>query len=206
MPATPYDAKGLLLAGIEDDDPVIFIEHRWLHQLHGAVPEGLYVTPIGPVRRLREGGDVTIAATSYMVVEALRAAEMLARGGVESDVLAVTTLRPLDPSAVVDSVRRTGRLVVADTSWRFSGFGAELVARVSEEAHDALLAAPRRLGTADAPVPTTPALARFSYPRVPDLVRAVADVVGVNADPLLALLDPAPEHLDVPDSTFTGPF
>ncbi|HEY2543289.1 MAG TPA: transketolase C-terminal domain-containing protein [Gaiellaceae bacterium] len=206
MPVTPYDAKGLMLAAIEDDDPVIFIEHRWLHQLHGVVPEGHYVTPIGPVRRLREGADVTIAATSYMAVEALRAADVLARGGVEADVLAVTTLRPLDASGIIDSVRSTGRLVVADTSWRSSGFGAELVARVSEEAHGALRAAPRRLGTVETPVPTTPALAQFSYPRVPDLVRAVAEVVETDAEPLLALLDPPPHHLDVPDSTFTGPF
>jgi pyruvate dehydrogenase E1 component beta subunit len=206
MPATPYDAKGLMLAGIEDDDPVVFIEHRWLHQLHGAVPEGHYVTPIGPVRRLREGDSVTLAATSYMAVEAMRAAEALARGGIEADVLAVTTLRPLDPSSLFESVRRTGRLVVADTSWRSAGFGAELVARVSEEEHDALLAAPVRLGTADTPVPTTPALARFSYPRVPDIVLAVARVLDLDPAPLLDLLDPAPAHLDVPDNTFTGPF
>lgn len=206
MPVTPYDAKGLLTAGIEDDDPVIFIEHRWLHQLHGAVPEGRYATPIGPVRRLRAGGDVTIAATSFMAVEALRAAGVLARGGVEADVIAVTTLRPFDAGGVVESVRRTGRLVVADTSWRSAGFGAELVARVSEEAHDALLAPPRRLGTVDTPVPTTPALAQLSYPRVSDLVRAVADVLDTDAAPLLASLEPAPEHLDVPDSAFTGPF
>lgn len=206
MPVTPYDAKGLLLAGIEDDDPVIFIEHRWLHQLHGGVPEGHYVTPIGPVRRLREGAHVTIAATSYMAVEALRASSVLSRGGVEADVVAVTTLRPLDASGVIESVRRTGRVVVADTSWRSSGFGAELVARVSEEAHDALHAPPRRLGTVDTPVPTTPALAQYSYPRVPDLVRAVADVVGTDAEPILSLLEPTPERLDVPDSAFTGPF
>lgn len=206
MPATPYDAKGLLLSSIEDDNPVVFIEHRWLHQLHGPVPEGHYLTPLGPVRRLREGGDVTIAATSYMAVEALRAADVLARGGIEADVLAVTTLRPLDTSAIVESVRRTGRLVVADTSWRSVGFGAELVARVAEEAHGSLRAAPRRLGLYDAPVPTTAALARLSYPGVPELVEAVADVVGADAASLAGLLPPAPVHADVPDSTFTGPF
>jgi acetoin:2,6-dichlorophenolindophenol oxidoreductase subunit beta len=206
MPVTPHDAKGLMLAAIEDDDPVVFIEHRWLHHLHGHVPEGHYTTPIGPVRRLREGDDVTIAATSYMAVEAMRAAEVLARGGVQADVLAVTTLRPLDASGIVESVRRTGRLVVADTSWRPAGFGAELVARVAEEAHDALRAAPVRLGTIDTPVPTTPALARLSYPRLPEIVRSVAGVLNVDPAPLLELLDPLPEHLDVPDSAFTGPF
>lgn len=206
MPVTPYDAKGLMLASIEDDDPVIFIEHRWLHQLHGPVPEGHYLTPIGPVRRLREGGDVTIAATSYMAVEAVRAAEVLARGGVRADVLAVTTLRPLDASGLLESVRRTGRLVVADTSWRPAGFGAELVARVAEEAHGALCAAPRRLGIADTPVPTTAALARLSYPRVPELVRAAAEMVGADPASFEVYLEPPPEHLDVPDSAFTGPF
>ncbi|HWE82961.1 MAG TPA: transketolase C-terminal domain-containing protein, partial [Gaiellaceae bacterium] len=206
MPVTPHDAKGLMLASIEDDDPVIFIEHRWLHQLHGPVPEGHYLTPIGPMRRLREGGDVTIAATSYMAVEAVRAAEVLARGGVRADVLAVTTLRPLDASGLLESVRRTGRLVVADTSWRPAGFGAELVAQVAEEAHGALRAAPRRLGTADTPVPTTAALARLSYPRVPELVRAAAEMVGADPASFQGFLEPPPEHLDVPDGAFTGPF
>jgi len=206
MPVTPYDAKGLMLASIEDDDPVVFIEHRWLHQLHGPVPESYYTTPIGPATRLREGDDVTIAATSYMAVEAMRAAEALGRGGIQADVLAVTTLRPLDSSAIVESVRRTGHLVVADTSWRRVGFGAELVAVVAEEAHDALRSAPRRVGTLDTPVPTTAALARFSYPRAPDLVKDVAAVLGADPAPLLELLDADPAHLDVPDSSFTGPF
>jgi acetoin:2,6-dichlorophenolindophenol oxidoreductase subunit beta len=206
MPATPYDAKGLMLASIEDDDPVVFIEHRWLHPLHGNVPEGHYLTELGPVRRLREGRDVTIAATSYMVVEAVRAADALAQAGIGVDVLAVTTLRPLQPRGLLESVRRTGRLIVADTSWRSAGFGSELVALVAEEAHSALVSPPIRLGTADTPVPTTPALSRFSYPRAPDLVRAVATVLGVDPQPLVDLAGPDPERLDVPDSSFTGPF
>jgi acetoin:2,6-dichlorophenolindophenol oxidoreductase subunit beta len=206
MPATPFDAKGLMLASIEDDDPVIFIEHRWLHQLHGDVPEGHYTTEIGPVRRLRAGDDVTIVATSYMAIEAVRAADVLARVGIAADVVAVTTLRPLRPEGILESVRRTGRLVVADTSWRAAGFGAELVAVVVEDADVRLLAPPIRLGTADTPVPTTSALARLSYPRVPDLLRAAAAVLGADPGPLLEMNGPEPERLDVPDAAFSGPF
>ncbi len=206
MPVTPFDAKGLMLASIEDDNPVVFIEHRWLHQLHGDVPEGHYLTEIGPVRQLRSGDDVTIVATSYMAIEAVRAADVLAQAGIRADVVAVTTLRPLRPEGILESVRRTGRLVVADTSWRASGFSAELVAVVVEDTGTHLAAPPIRLGTADAPVPTTPALARLSYPRVPDLVRAVATVLGVDPRPLMDLCGPGPERFDVPDASFTGPF
>jgi pyruvate dehydrogenase E1 component beta subunit len=206
MPVTPHDAKGLMLASIEDDDPVVFIEHRWLHGLHGDVPEGHYTTPLGPVRRLRAGDDVTVVGTSYMAIEALRAARVLEDAGISADVLAVTTLRPLEEDAILESVGRTGRLVVADTSWRTAGFGGEIVSLVTERAFDSLQAPPRRLGTAETPVPTTPALARLSYPLVRDLIGAVADVLDADAAPLLELLPDEPEHLDVPDRSFTGPF
>jgi len=206
MPVTPFDAKGLMLASIEDDDPVVFIEHRWLHPLYGEVPAGHYTTDIGPVRRLRVGEDVTIVATSYMAIEAVRAADTLARAGISADVLAVTTLRPLQPEGILESVRRTGRLVVADTSWRASGFAAEIVAIVAEDGGTRLAAPPIRLGTADTPVPTTAALARLSYPRVRDILGAVATVLGVDPGPLLEVNGPDPEHLDVPDASFTGPF
>jgi pyruvate dehydrogenase E1 component beta subunit len=133
MPATPHDAKGLLIASIEDDNPVIFIEHRWLYGMSGQVPEGHYTVPLGQARVARTGRDLTIAATSYMTLEALRAAERLAEEGIDVEVVDVRTLKPLDETTILGSVKKTGRLIVADTGWKTMGIGAEIVARAAEE-------------------------------------------------------------------------
>lgn len=206
MPVTPRDAKGLLLAAIDDDDPVVYIEHRWLHHLRGDVPEGHYHVPIGSSQTLRPGTDVTIAAISYSAIEAARAADALAAQGVAVEVIAITSLRPFDPAPLIESVRRTGRLVVADTSWTHAGFSAELVSTVAEHALDALVAPPVRLGLADAPVPTTPALARASYPTDADIVRTVGALLHRDFEGLSVELESARVLHDVPDLSFTGPF
>jgi len=206
MPATPYDAKGLLIASIEDDNPVIFIEHRWLHNTFGYVPEEIYRTPLGQARIARPGKDLTIAATSYMVLEALRAAEILAGAGVEAEVIDIRTLRPLDTHLILESVRKTGHLMVADTGWKTCGFSAEVVALVAEEALDALKSRPRRLGLSDCPTPTSPALSRFCYPRASDLAFAAGDLLKIPNEKLKRPGEVSSLPPDVPDPTFTGPF
>lgn len=205
MPATAYDAKGLLISSIEDDNPVIFLEHRWLHNLNGEVPGGVYRVPLGKARIVRAGGDVTIAATSYMVVEALQAADALAQVGIRAEVIDVRSLRPLDRSTLLESVRKTGRLIVADTGWKAAGIGAELITVAAEEAFQALKAAPVRLGLLDVPIPTTPALAGFCYPRAGEIVSAACGMLDIPA----ARQRPTPPATvppDVPDANFTGPF
>ena len=202
MPATPHDAKGLLIASIEDDNPVIFIEHRWLYDLSGSVPEGMYRVPIGKARVIREGSDVTIVSTSYMTMEALRAADWLADHGVSAEVVDVRSLRPWDTTTVLESVSRTGRLVVTDTGWAAVGFSAEVIATVAEQGV-ALKAAPRRVCLADCPTPTSPALAARYYPRAVDLARVVATMLKADLPPMPELTTTA---LDVPDTTFKGPF
>jgi pyruvate dehydrogenase E1 component beta subunit len=131
MPANAQDAKGLLISGIYDNNPVIYLEHRWLHETFGAVPEGIYATPIGKARIARPGSDLTIVATSYAVLEALRCAEVLARSGVQAEVVDLRTVRPWDKDTVLESVLRTGRLMVADTGWITGGFGGEVLAVVA---------------------------------------------------------------------------
>lgn len=205
MPTTPHDAKGLLIASIEDDNPVIFIEHRWLHNIVGPVPEGLYRVPIGQARVVREGRDLTIIGMSYMTLEALRAAELLRADGVEAEVIDLRTLRPLDEALVLDAVRKTGRVVVTDTSWRTAGFAAEVVARIAEEAFADLKVPPRRVALPECPTPTTPALAGPFYPRAGHIVAAARELLGLAVDG--ALTAPAAgARLDVPDPSFTGPF
>ena len=207
LPATASDAKGLLISAIEDNNPVIFFEHRWLHNVTGNVPEGLYRTPIGKAKVLREGTDVTIAAVSYMVLESLRAAEMLAAEGIKAEVIDLRSARPLDEETLLESVRRTGRLAVADIGWKFAGFGSEVVAKVTEELFRELKTAPVRLASLDGPIPSTPALARYYYPRAIQIFASVMQMMGQKVD--LKALDTdfeRPTLLDIPDKSFTGPF
>jgi len=205
MPTTPYDAKGLLISSIEDNNPVIFIEHRWLYNITGHVPEEVYRVPLGHARVAREGDDLTIAATSYMTLEALRAAEMLAEDGIGVEVIDIRTLKPLDEALILESVRKTGRLIVADTGWKTVGFGAEIVARVVEEAFSDLKSAPIRVALPDCPTPTTPALANLYYPRAAHMVVTARQMMGRSADESV-LHATTSVLLDVPDMSFKGPF
>lgn len=204
MPATPHDAKGLLVAAIEDDNPVIFIEHRWLHGVFGPVPAELYREPLGVAKTVRRGRDVTIVSSSYMTIEALRAAETLARLGIEASVVDLRSLKPLDTRHVVQAVAETGRLIAVDGGWRTAGFAAEIIASVMEEL-GTLAAPPRRITFPDLPTPSTPALANRYYPRAADIVQTASDLMGVDAGHAAAELDSA-TPLDVPDAAFTGPF
>ena len=205
MPTSPYDAKGLLVSSIEDNNPVVFMEHRWLYNISDHVPEGLYRVPLGKARVVREGNDVTVAALSYMTLEALRAADMLAAHRIGAEVVDVRTLRPLDISLIVESVHKTGRLIVADTAWKTGGFGAEIVARVAEDAFSHLKCPPSRVGLPDCPTPTTRALANRYYPRAVDIASTAMAMLGLHAQQ--AISDEATSvPLDVPDMTFTGPF
>lgn len=204
MPATPHDAKGLLLAAVEDNNPVICIEHRWLFNIEGPVPEGYYTVPLGEARVVTEGTDVTIAAVSHMTIEAVRAAEALAKQGISAEVVDLRSLRPLDRATVLASVRKTGRLLVADTGWRSFGAAAEIVASVTEQAFTSLKAAPARVTLPDCSSPSTPSLAKHFFPRVIDLVNAARGLVGQA--PIEPVEEPNQPPHDVPDNRFMGPF
>ena len=205
LPATPYDAKGLMVASIEDDDPVIFVEHRWIYHMTGEVPEEKYSVPIGKATVTRDGTDVTIAAVSYMALEALRTADILDEFGVSAEVVDIRTLRPLDSETVVNSVRKTGRLVAADTSWGPYGATAELVAIAAEQALDKLKSPPLRIVLPDYPAPTSRALANSYYPRAVDMARKILVMCGKSAE-AEAVVDDQVTPLDIPDPSFTGPF
>lgn len=211
MPTTAREAKGQLIAAIEDDDPVMMIEHRWVHYATGHVPEGYYTVPLDGPRRVREGGDVTIVATSYMLLEALRAADTLAQAGVQADVIDMAVPRPFRPRMVVDSVRRTGRLLCIDTGFRLFGIGAELVASVAEQALGSLAKPPVRLGLPDHPTPSTRALLTDFYPTALSIIDAAADLADAPveriAGPREALaVELSKLPMDVPHPTFRGPF
>lgn len=205
MPTTPYDAKGLLAAAIEDDNPVIYLEHRWLHEIVGPVPEERYTVPIGKARIVREGRDLTIVSTSYMTLEAIRAAERLSQLGIGAEVIDLRTIRPLDETTVIASVRKTGRLIVADLGWKAMGVAAEIVALAAEHAHGFLKQPAKRITFPDSPSPASPSLAKHFYPRALHIVTAAKEMFGINdgADEA-AKLDPV--LFDVPNPDFRGPF
>jgi pyruvate dehydrogenase E1 component beta subunit len=205
MPTTPLDAKGLLIAAVEDDNPVIFLEHRWLHSVRDQVPEGLYRTNIGEARILRHGKDVTIVAVSYMTLEALRAAESMDKEGIAAEVIDLRSIRPWDVKTVLESVRKTRHLVVADTGWSAFGVSSEIISAVVEQGFGLLESAPERLGLPGCPCPTSPALAEQFYPRSGHICLAAKRTLGLQS--VSDLLDLSPgQHLDVPDSGFKGPF
>ena len=199
MPASPYDVKGLLLASIADDNPVIFIEHRRLYDLTGPVPEEPYTVPLGKGVIRREGKDVTIVATSYMVPEAEQAADALAAEGIEVELIDPRTLKPLDEALILNSVKKTGRLVVADNAPKTAGFGAEIAARVAYAAFASLKAQIVRVAFPDVPTPTTIALEQAFYPGPEDIVAAVKEVVLGESQDTSALTKTSKDE-------FTGPF
>lgn len=205
MPTTAKDAKGLLIASVEDNNPVVFLEHRWLYGIRDDVPPGYYRVPLGKAKLLKEGSDVTIVGISYMTLEALRAAERLSAYGVSAEVIDLRTIRPWDVEAVLRSVQKSGRLVVTDTSWHSFGVAAEIEATVVERLFKHLKAAPRRVASPDCPSPTSPALAAHFFPRADSIVQTVQEMLGMEARDDFKNLPPLHE-LDVPDSSFKGPF
>jgi pyruvate/2-oxoglutarate/acetoin dehydrogenase E1 component len=163
-PTTPYDAKGCLVTAIRDDNPVIFVEHRLVHALRGPVPGGEYAVPFGRARTLVTGGDVTVVGISHMIVECLRAERHLAAVGITAEVIDPVTLSPLDADTIVESVRKTGRLLVVDTAWLACGASAEIVTRVIERLQGEREIRVARLGFEPVTCPPTPALERLFYP------------------------------------------
>ena len=177
-PSTPYDAKALMKAAIREDNPVFFIQHKRLGRLRGEVPEGDYDVPIGKAKVVREGKDLTIVATSYMVQEALAAAARLAEQGIEAEVVDPRTLVPLDMESIVESVKKTHRALVVHEAVRFCGVGAEIAAQITEEAFDYLDGPPLRIGAPFSPVPYSPVLEKAWIPDADQIVEKATSLVG----------------------------
>jgi len=177
MPNTPYDAKGLLIASIEDDNPVIYIGDRWLYNTVGDVPEKLYSEPIGKGVIRRTGKDVTLVATSYMATEATKAAASLEKDGIDVELIDLRSLKPLDENLLLESVKRTGRLVIADGGWKTCGVGAELAALVAEKVFRCLKAPIMRVSLPDTPAPASSSLEKAFYPDSDDIILSIKKVL-----------------------------
>jgi 2-oxoisovalerate dehydrogenase E1 component len=211
MPSTAADAKGLLLGAMDDENPVIFLEHRWVHYATGSVPTRAIPMPLDGPRKVREGKTATVVANSYMTLESIQAADALARHDASIDLFDLRVISPLELGAIEESVRETGRLLVVDTGFSHLGLGAEIVARVAESCHGWLKAPPRRLGLAHHPTPSARDLAGAYYKTSVDVASAIAQLAGLSAaatSSLCAELEAVRNVLppDVPNPTFRGPF
>ncbi|WP_339226651.1 alpha-ketoacid dehydrogenase subunit beta [Oceanobacillus sp. FSL K6-2867] len=182
QPSTAYDAKGLLKAAIDDDNPVIFYEHKLLYKTNSEVPEEEYSIPLGEADVKREGTDITIVATAIMVHKALEAAAELEKEGISVEVVDPRTLVPLDTETIIESVAKTGHLVVVHEAVKRGGFGGEIASMIAEsEAFDYLDAPIKRLGGVETPIPYNPELEKAAIPQVPDIVNAVKETLTKKA-------------------------
>jgi len=177
VPSTPYDAKGLLKSSIREDNPVLFLSHKKLARLTGQVPEGEYTIPLGKADIKREGSDVTVVATAFMVNRALAAADKLQQKGISIEVIDPRTLVPLDKQTIIDSVKKTGRLVVIDEEPKTGSSAGEISAIVAEEAFDSLDAPIKRVCAPDTPIPYSSVLEKFWMPDEEDLIKAVTEIM-----------------------------
>ncbi len=180
MPSTPYDAKGLMISALKDDNPVVYVDDRWLHRLEDDVPEEIYEVPIGKGIIRRKGSDLTIAATSYMAYLATEAATELAGMGIDAEVLDLRTIKPLDKKLLLDSVKKTGRLVIADAGWKTCGLAAEVSSVVFEEAFDYIKTPVIRVTLPDVPAPASRTLETAYYPTTRHITDAARKVMKLE--------------------------
>jgi len=181
------------------------LEHRWLHNVKGYVPEGFYSKPIGKAKKVKSGNDVTIVAMSYMTIEALHAVEYLEKNGISCDVIDLLTIRPIDWESIFNSVKVTGRILALDTGFTTGSVSGEIIARVSMECFDFLKCKPSRLAMPDIPEPTSPALTKGFYVRASDIVIAVMQMLDKDFSKVINDL-PEPIPHDIPGDWFKGPF
>ncbi|MEZ5315188.1 MAG: transketolase C-terminal domain-containing protein [Chlamydiales bacterium] len=209
VPSSAYDAKGLLISAVEDDHPVIYLEHRWLHHIQGHVPSEIYRVPIGQANILRKGEDLTLIASAHMTLEAYKAAQFLDEvEGISVEVIDLRSLKPLDTKTILISVRKTGRAIIADDDWKTCGISAEIMALLLEEAFDVLKSPPKRITYPDKFCGTSWKLANDYYPTDKEIVIAALEMMNrpshQHVEARIKVKNEIP--MDVPDALFTGPF
>ena len=210
MPSNAYDAKGLLLSAVKDNNPTLFLEHHWLHETFGNVPKDSFEVLIGKAKIVQEGLDMTIVASSYMTLEALKAAKILNQENIFPEIIDLRSLKPFDKETLMKSVRKTGRLIVVDGDWKTCGFASEIVAIIAEEAFSDLKVGPVRITYPDRNNPTSWSLANHFYPTAKMIAM---EAFHLMRNPLKAqhLLEKLLEYrnggpLDVPDPSLQGSY
>ncbi len=177
MPSTAYDAKGLMIASINEPNPVVFIDDRWLYSQKGIVPEEIYEIPMGKGVIRNEGKDITLVSYSYMAVESAKAVEELSKESVSVEFIDLRTIKPFDEEMIINSVKKTGKLIVADGSWKTNSFAAEIISSVNEKAFEFLKAPTTRVCLPDTPAPSTSSLENVYYPDYKNIINAIKSVL-----------------------------
>ena len=204
LPATAHDAKGMLISAVKDENPVIFLEHRWLYNVKDTVPEAGYETPLDKAAVKRTGTDVTLIGISYMTLECLRAAELLAEQGISAEVIDLRSVRPIDYETLIASVEKTGLVLIADHATLVGSIANDIAAVLNQSQFGRLKQAPVRIGLPDYPVPTSHELAEGYYPSAKIIANALLSALNY---PRLQLHSGNREvRHDQPDTSFMGPF
>lgn len=209
MPALVEDVKGLYISAIYDNNPVLIIDHRWLHFTSGVVSNSGNRVPIGKARLLKRGKNITLVTSSFMTIEGIKATEILKKAGLSVEHIDLRSIKPLDIGTIIDSVKKTGRLLVADLGWKSFGITAEVITVATQQAFQYLRVPPERLTIPDVPTPTSWKLAESYYPTYKTIVEKIISMIG-NSQSLLHLarlhFPKSDVPSDIPDPAFTGPF
>lgn len=209
-PSCAYDVKGMLLAAVSCKNPVIFVEHRWLHDLKDTVPQNFYKVDIGRAGIVRKGRDLTIVASSYMTIESLKAVDVLKNLGYSIELVDIRSIKPLDVKTIVNSLKKTGRLLVIDASWKTLGLASEIVSQTTQKAFGFFKTAPQTLCLPDVPTPTSWMIAQHYYPGVLDIINKALIMLGEKKTIIDKICREYKNSIrtpsDVPDRSFKGPF
>jgi len=182
MPSTPYDAKGLMISAVRDNNPVLYIDDRWLYNLEGYVPEEMYSIPIGKGIIRKRGKDLTLIAISYTVIECLKAYPLLKKDGIDVEIIDLRTAKPIDEEIVIKSVKKTGRVIIVDGGWKTCGYSAEIAALIGEKAYRYLKASISRITLPDTPAPASSVLEKAYYVKSDTIVKKVKEMLKRRND------------------------
>ena len=207
MPTFPKDFKGMMLSAIEDPNPIVILEHRWLHNIKGNVPQKYYKQNINKIRKIRTGKNLTIVANGYNLLEVIEIQKILNNESISFDLFDLNVIQPLQTKTIIDSVKKTGRILVIDSGFKKFGLGAEIISQISENCMGSLKAKPVRMGLPFIPTPSSRFLAKNYYPNKKTILCAVLDILNKNKNKIeLLKLIKSNIPVDVPDLNFKGPF
>ena len=206
IPTNPYDAKGMLLSAIRDPNPVIFLEHRWLHYSKGVIPKKRYFVPIDKAKVINKGKDITIVAMSYLTPEAMIAKKYLKKLNINPEVIDLRSVKPIDFKTIIKSVNKTKNLLVLDTGFKFCSVSSEIITNIMERDHNILKNSPARLTMPDIPEPTSFALTKNFYITHLEIIKKVLNILNINQNKLKKLKITKTKYHDVPNEEFKGPF
>jgi pyruvate dehydrogenase E1 component beta subunit len=205
-PSSPSSAKGLLLSSVEDNNPIIFFEHRWLHVMKDLVPKKYYKLPIGKACVLKKGRDITLISSSYMVIECLRSSKILKDYNINVEILDLQSLRPLDVNTIIKSVKKTKKALIVDNGMMSFGISAEIIAKIYETLNPVEIkkVVLKRIGLLDAPIPSSRKLAKYNYPNYLTICKTVGELLKKDLPNIIKYKKKTSS--DQPNSKFMGPF